>query len=137
MTSGVKRMLYRKIDSKTYRLMMVPALLLLIFQSACTTTATVGQRQTRNVDRVMVGDTVRILTRHGAGRQFVVIALTLTSIIGTHHEVFCKDITRVDVRETDGWRQTDLTVASILGAPLLFVDGHSLASISSTTGPGQ
>jgi hypothetical protein len=130
-------MLHQTTNSKIHRIVIVLGLFLLLFQTACTTTTTAGQRPARNAGRVEVGDTVRILTKDGTVHEFEVVALTLMSIIGTDDEVFSEDISRVDVRETDGWRHTDVTVASILGAPLLFVDGYALASISPTAGPGQ
>jgi hypothetical protein len=118
-------------------MVIVPGLFLLLFQTACTTTTTAGYRPARNPGRVEVGGIVRILVKGGKVHEFEVVALTLTSIIGADVEVFSEDITRVDIRETDGWRRTNVTVASILGAPLLFVDGYALSSIASATGAGQ
>lgn len=137
MTSGDGRMLHRNTDSKIHRLVTVLGLLLLLFQSACTTTTSAGQRPARNASRVEVGDTVRILTKDGTGYEFEVVALSLTSVNGANLEIPSEDIIRLDVGEIDGWRSAVVTVASILGAPLLFVDGYALASISSTAGPGQ
>jgi hypothetical protein len=124
-------------DLKIHRLVTLLGLLLILSQSACTTTSARGQRPDRNTGRVEIGDTVRIWTKDDAVQEFEVVALTLMSIIGTEGEVFSEDIIRVDIRDANGWRTTDVTVASILGAALLFVDGYALASISTTTELGQ
>ena len=86
---------------------------------------------------VQVGDTVRVWTQGYTAYEFRVSALTLNSISGRSIEIFSGDIIRVDVRKKGGWRTTDVTVGSILGAQLVFVNGYALASVASTAGAGR
>jgi hypothetical protein len=111
--------------------------LLILAQSACTTMGATRQKLATDKSPVEVGDTVRVWASDQDIYEFKVAAITLNSISGASIEVQLEDIVRVDVQEKHGWRTTDMTVGSILGAQLVFVNGYALASVASTTGAGR
>ena len=110
---------------------------LILAQSACTTMGATRHKLTRDKSPVEIGDTVRVWSSDQNIYEFRVAAITLNSIGGASIEVLLEDIVRVDVQEKYGWRTTDVTVGSILGAQLVFVNGYALASVASTTGGGR
>lgn len=94
-------------------------------QVGCTTMTPVEVQPGETDRKVEIGDNVRVITKDGQEHIFKVTALTSDSIVGDEVEVSYADITRLEVKELDGWRTAGVSIASLAGAlvavPLLIL----------------
>lgn len=94
-------------------------------QVGCTTMTPVEVQPGETDRKVEIGDNVRVITKDGKEHIFKVTALTSDSIVGDEVEVSYADITRLEVKELDGWRTAGVSIASLAGAlvvvPLLIL----------------
>lgn len=93
-------------------------------QVGCTTMTPVEVQPGETDRKVEIGDNVRVITKDGQEHIFKVTALTSDSIVGDDVEVSYANITRLEVKELDGWRTAGVSIASLAGA---FVVASGLA----------
>jgi len=90
-------------------------LLFALVQCACTTMRPVGESTQEITRQVEVGDEVRIHTKDGARRQFVVTEISDDSIKGESIEIPVQDIESAEIKEVDGWKTAGVVAGTAVG----------------------